>query len=56
MKRIPMRKLHDTLRLRLDTKLSYRQIQASTKVSVGTIQILLSKAGFCLNSWSLKKG
>ncbi len=36
--RTTMRKLRDVLRLRLEAGLSYRQINASTKVSVGLIQ------------------
>ena len=37
-KRITMRKIRDVLRLRFAAGLSIRQIKASTKVSVGTIQ------------------
>ena len=43
-KRITMRKIRDILRLRHDAGLSMRQIKASTKVSVGAIQKLLTKA------------
>jgi hypothetical protein len=48
-----MRKLRDILRLRLDAKLSYRQIQSSTKVSVGTIQAVISKAQALDLRWPL---
>ena len=53
MKRITMRKLRDILRLRLDAGLSYRQISASTKVSVGTIGTLINKANELTLSWPL---
>lgn len=39
-----MRKIREVLRLRLDAGLSMRQISASTKISVGAIQKLLSRA------------
>ena len=48
-----MRKLRDVLRLRLEAGLSYRQIQASTKVSVGAIQKLMSRAGELELTWPL---
>jgi len=43
-KRIAMRQIRDVLSLRLEARLSIRQIKASTKVSVGAIQKLLSQA------------
>jgi hypothetical protein len=49
-KRTTMRNIRDILRLRLASGLTIRQIKASTKVSVGTIQKLLSRAdelGLC---------
>ena len=42
--RITMRKIRDVLRLRLAAGLSIRQIKVSTKISVGAIQKLISKA------------
>ena len=48
-----MRKIRDILRLRLAAQLSIRQINASTKVSVGAIQKLLSKAQELQLSWPL---
>jgi len=39
-----MRKIRDILRLRLACGLSIRQINASTKVSIGAVQKLLSRA------------
>lgn len=48
-----MRKIRDILRLRLASDLSIRQIQASTKVSVGAIQKLLSQAQTLGLSWPL---
>lgn len=42
--RIKMRKIRDVLRLRLAAGLSIREISSSTKLSVGSIQKLLSKA------------
>ncbi len=51
--RINMRKLRNILRLRLDSKLSIRQIHTSTQVSVGAIQKLLSKASELNLSWPL---
>ena len=52
-KRIAMRKIRDVLRLRLEARLSIRQIKASTKVSVGAIQKLLSQAELLGLSWPL---
>jgi transposase len=43
-KRITMRKIREVLRLRYEAKLSVRQINTSTKISVGAIQKLLTKA------------
>ena len=48
-----MRKIRDVLRLRLEARLSIRQIKASTKVSVGAIQKLLSQAEVLELSWPL---
>ena len=48
-----MRKIRDVLRLKLDAKLSIRQISASTKVSVGAIQKLLHKTEALNLSWPL---
>lgn len=48
-----MRKIRETLRLRLEAGLSYRQISASTKVSIGAIQKLLSRAQALGLSWPL---
>lgn len=53
MKRIAMRKIRDVLRLRLQAGLSYRQIQASTKVSTGACQQLVTKAEGLGLSWPL---
>ncbi|WP_158160874.1 IS21 family transposase [Grimontia hollisae] len=52
-KRIAMRKIRDVLRLKLDARLSIRQISASTKVSVGAIQKLLQKAQTLNLAWPL---
>ncbi len=52
-KRITMRKIREVLRLRLAAGLSFRQISASTKVSTGAIQKLLSKADVLGLSWPL---
>lgn len=52
-KRITMRKIRDVLRLRHHAGLSIRQIQSSTKVSVGSIQTLLAKAKELELSWPL---
>jgi len=43
-KRLTMRKIRDILRLRMEAQLSIRQINASTKISVGAIQKLLKQA------------
>ncbi len=51
--RITMRKIRDILRLRLASGLSIRQINASTKVSIGSIQKLLSQAAALKLSWPL---
>ena len=48
-----MRKIRDILRLRLAGDLSIRQINASTKVSIGAIQKLLSKAAALELGWPL---
>ena len=48
-----MRKIRDILRLRLAGGLSIRQINASTKVSLGSIQKLLSKASELQLGWPL---
>ncbi len=52
-KRTTMRKIRDILRLRHHAGLSIRQINASTKVSVGSIQTLLEKARELEVSWPL---
>jgi transposase len=52
-KRIAMRKIREVLRLRFEAKLSVRQINASTKISVGSIQKLLKKANGLTLSWPL---
>ncbi len=52
-KRMTMRKIRDVLRLRLAAGLSIRQIKDSTKISVGAIQKLLSKANALGLSWPL---
>lgn len=51
--RITMRKIRDILRLKLAADLSIRDIHRSTKVSVGQIQKLLSKARELNLSWPL---
>jgi hypothetical protein len=51
--RVTMRKIRDILRLRLAGGLSIRQINASTKVSLGSIQKLLSKAAELELGWPL---
>ena len=51
-----MRNIRDILRLKLAGELSIRQIKASTKVSVGTIQKLLHKADELGLSWPLPEG
>ncbi len=48
-----MRKLRDVLRLRLEAGLSFRQINASTKVSVGLIQKLMTQAEALGLTWPL---
>jgi transposase len=48
-----MRKLRDILRLRLEAGLSYRQINASTKVSVGLIQKLMRQVDELGLTWPL---
>lgn len=48
-----MRKIRDILRLRGTGGLSIRQISASTKISVGAIQKLLTKAAALELSWPL---
>ena len=52
-KRTTMRKIREILRLRLAADLSIRQIKASTKVSVGAIQKLLSRADTLGLTWPL---
>src|SRR5262245_25132119 len=51
--RISMRKFRDTLRLRFDAKLSYRQIAACLKLSVGVISKYLALAAAAGLSWPL---
>ena len=51
--RITMRKIRDILRLRFAAGLSIRQIKDSTRVSVGAIQKLLSRAQELDLSWPL---
>lgn len=48
-----MRNIRDILRLRLAGGLSIRQIKASTKASIGTIQMLLAKAKELGLGWPL---
>ena len=48
-----MRKIRDVLRLHFSAGLSIREIHRSTKVSVGSIQTLLSKAKVMSLSWPL---
>lgn len=52
-KRISMRKIREVLRLRLEARLSIRQISASTKISVGAIQKLLSRVDALEITWPL---
>ena len=52
-KRMTMRKIREILRLSLEAGLSIRQIKASTKVSVGGIQKILSRAKSLDLSWPL---
>lgn len=51
--RITMRKIRDVLRLRLSGGLSIREISRSTKLSVGGIQKLLSRATALELAWPL---
>ena len=51
--RIAMRKIREVLRLRLEAGLSFRQISASTKVSVGAAQKLVSQAADLGLNWPL---
>ena len=48
-----MRKIRETLRLRFEAGLSYRQISASTKASIGAIQKLITRAQAQGLSWPL---
>ena len=48
-----MRKIREVLRLRLVARLSIRQISASTKISVGAIQKLLSRVDALEITWPL---
>ena len=48
-----MRKIREVLRLRLEAGLSIRQISASTKTSVGSIQKLLARAQTLEVTWPL---
>jgi hypothetical protein len=52
-KRTTMRKIRDVLRLRLSAGLSIRAISRSTKISVGGIQKLLTKASALELNWPL---
>ena len=52
-KRIAMRNIREVLRLRLDSRLTIRQISASTRTSVGAIQKLLKQAESQGLSWPL---
>lgn len=52
-KRIAMRKLREVLRLRYSAELSIRQISASTKISVGSIQNILKQGEQHQLSWPL---
>lgn len=52
-KRITMRQLRELLRLRYEAKLSIRQINASTKISVGKIQSVLKQAQVLKLHWPL---
>ena len=52
-KRNSMRKIREVLRLRFNAGLSIRQISASTKVSIGAIQRLVTQAGKLDLSWPL---
>jgi hypothetical protein len=55
-KRTAMRKLREVLRLRYSADLSIRQISASTKISVGSIQNVLKLAEQHQLSWPLPEG
>ncbi|KGJ96002.1 integrase catalytic subunit, partial [Thalassotalea sp. ND16A] len=48
-----MRKIREVLRLNFDARLSIRKINASTKISVGAIQKLLTKARELRLGWPL---
>ena len=52
-KRLTMRKIREVLRLHYAAELSVRKISASTKISVGGIQKLLTKAKALSLSWPL---
>ena len=52
-KRITMRNIREVLRLKLSAGLSIRQIQRSTKVSVGAVQKLLARANELELTWPL---
>lgn len=52
-KRITMRNIREILRLRLVAGLSVRQINRSTRISVGSVQKLLSKANELMLTWEL---
>ncbi len=52
-KRITMRQLRELLRLRYEAKLSMRQINASTKISIGKIQSILKQAEQLNLQWPL---
>ena len=52
-KRISMRKIREVLRLHFAARLSVRKISASTKISVGGIQKLLTKARALSLDWPL---
>lgn len=51
--RMTMRNIREILRLRLEARLSFRQISASTKVSLGAIANLLHRAEALELSWPL---
>ena len=51
--RIAMRKIREVLRLRLEAGLSFRQISASTKVSVGAAQKVVSQVTQLGLKWPL---
>ena len=52
-KRTAMRKLREALRLRYRTDLSIRQISASIKISIGSIQNILKHADHHQLAWLL---